>query len=142
MARRPTWLAWIFGSVAATVVLVAADRISHDAEATSGWQMTLSASALYGAALVGLGMVMLARTRTWQAAALLSAVTVWGVGWLAPALAVGPLEESGSALVMVGTGLLELPVAGLLGLWVFLRYAGWQHPRSDSPAGREARRTA
>lgn len=140
MARRPTWLAWIFGAVAAAVVLVAADRLAHDAATTGGWRMTLAASALYGAALVGLGMVMLARTRTWQAAALLSAVAVWGIGWLAPALAVAPLEESDSALVMVGAGLLELPIAALLGVWIFLRCAGWQHPRSDSHEGREARR--
>ena len=111
MARRPTWLAWIFGAAAAAVVLVVADRITHDAATTGGWRMTLAASVLYGAALVGLGMVMLARTRTSQAAALLSAVTVWGIGWLAPALAVAPFEESGSALVMVGTGLFELPIA-------------------------------
>lgn len=140
MARRPAWLAWIFGAVAAAVVLVAADRLAHDPATTGGWRMTPSASALYGAALVGLGMVMLARTRTWQVAALLSAVTVWAIGWLAPALAVAPLEESESALMMVGTGLLELPIAALLGVWIFLRYAGWQHPRNDSPAGREARR--
>ena len=142
MARRPTWLAWIFGAAAAAVVLAVADRITHDSATTGGWRMTLSASALYGAALVGLGMVMLARTRSWQAAALLSAVAVWAIGWLAPALAVAPLGESGSALVMVGSGLLELPIAALLGLWIFLRFAGWQHPRHDSPAGREVRRAA
>jgi hypothetical protein len=142
MARRPTWLAWLIGAAAASAVLVAADRLARDPVASGGWHMSVSASALYGAALVGLGMVLLARTRTWQGAALLSAVIVWGVGWLAPALAVAPLETSGSALVMVGTGLLELPVAALLGLWIFLRIAGWQHPRSDAPAGREARRTA
>ncbi len=142
MARRPSWLAWIIGATAASAVLVAADRLARDPAASGGWRMSVSASVLYGAALVGLGMVFLARTRTWHGAALLSAVIVWGIGWLAPALAVAPLEESGSALVMVGTGLLELPVAALLGLWIFLRIAGWQHPRSDSPAGREARRTA
>lgn len=142
MARRPTWLAWVLGASAATVVLVAADRLSHDPAADGGWRMTLSASALYGAALVGLGMVLLSRTRTWQGAALLSAIVVWGIGWLAPALAVGPIEDSGSALVMVDTGLLELPVSALIGLWIFLRYAGWQHPRTDSSAGREARRSA
>lgn len=142
MARRPSWLAWIIGATAASAVLVAADQVMRDPAASGGWRMSVSASALYGAALVGLGMVLLARTRTWHGAALLAAVIVWAIGWLAPALAVAPLEESGSALVMVGTGLLELPVAALLGLWIFLRIAGWQHPRSDSPAGREARRTA
>lgn len=142
MTRRPSWLAWIFGAAVASAVLVVSDRVTHDPATTGGWRMTVSASVLYGAALVGLGMVLLVRTRTWQGAALLSAVTVWGIGWLAPALAVAPLEESGSALVMVGTGLLELPVAALLGLWIFLRYAGWQHPRNRSPAGREARRSA
>lgn len=142
MARRPAWLAWVLGAAAATVVLVAADRISHDPATDGGWRMTISASALYGAALVGLGMVLLSRTRTWQGAALLSAIIVWGIGWLAPALAVAPIEASGSTLVMVGTGLLELPVSALIGLWVFLRCAGWQHPRTDSSAGREARRSA
>ncbi len=142
MARRPSWLAWIFGAAAASTVLIAADRIARDPDAAGSWRMPVSANVLYGVALVGLGMVLLGRTRTWQAAALLSAVTVWAIGWLAPALAVAPLETSGSALVMVGTGLIQLPVAALLGLWVFLRFAGWQHPRNDSPAGREARRTA
>jgi hypothetical protein len=142
MARRPSWLAWIIGATAAAAVLVTADRLARDPATSGGWRMSVSASALYGAALVGLGMVLLARTRTWQGAALLSAVIVWAIGWLAPALAVAPLETSGSPLAMVGTGLLELPVAALLGLWIFLRIAGWQHPRSDAPAGREARRTA
>ncbi|HEU4828657.1 MAG TPA: hypothetical protein VFT04_05640 [Gemmatimonadales bacterium] len=142
MARRPTWLAWILGTAGATAVLAVADRISHDPATSGGWRMTLSASALYGGALVGLGMILLARTRTWQGAALLAAIIVWAIGWLAPALAVAPIEESGSALVMVGTGLLELPVSALIGLWIFLRCAGWQHPRADASAGREARRTA
>lgn len=142
MTRRPSWLAWLIGGTAASAILVAADRLARDPVTSGGWRMSVSASALYGAALVGLGMVLLARTRTWQGAALLSAVIVWGIGWLAPALAVAPLETSGSTLVMIGTGLLELPVAALLGLWIFLRIAGWQHPRSDSPAGREARRSA
>ncbi|MGE5926140.1 MAG: hypothetical protein ACM357_02215 [Gemmatimonadota bacterium] len=142
MARRPSWLAWIVGATAASAVLVAADRLARDPGASGGWRMSVPASALYGAALVGLGMVLLARTRTWQGAALLSAVIVWAIGWLAPALAVAPLEESGAGLVMVGTGLVALPVAALVGLWIFLRIAGWQHPRSDAPAGREARRTA
>lgn len=142
MARRPSWLAWIVGATAASAVLVAADRLARDPGASGCWRMSVPASALYGAALVGLGMVLLARTRTWQGAALLSAVIVWAIGWLAPALAVAPLEESGAGLVMVGTGLVALPVAALVGLWIFLRIAGWQHPRSDAPAGREARRTA
>lgn len=142
MTRRPTWLAWIVGTAAASVVLVVSDRVTHDPVRSAGWRMAVAASVLHGAALVGLGMVLLARTRTWHGAALLSAVTVWAIGWLAPALAAAPLGEPDSALVMVGTGLLELPVAALLGLWIFLRLAGWQHPRSGSAAGREARRTA
>ena len=85
--------------------------------------------------------MLLARTRTWQAAALLAAVMVWGIGWLAPVLAVSRVPGADNALMLVGAGLIQLPVAGLLGLWIFLRFAGWQHPRSDS-AGREARRTA
>lgn len=140
MTRRPTWLAWLFGTAGATVVLVLADRVSHDAPEAGGWRLTLPAAALYAGVLVGLGMVLLGRARTWPAAALLAAVVVWIVGWLAPALAVGESGE-GIALVMLGTGFVELPLAALLGLWIFLRYAGWQHPRSDS-AGREARRTA
>ena len=142
MRRRPTWLAWMLGAAASTAVLVAAERLGHRAASPDGWQVTLSAGALYGAALVGLGMVMLARTRTWQGAALMSALTVWAIGWLAPALAVAPLGASVLAIVMLGIGLVELPVAALPGTWIFLRVAGWQHPRTARPAGREARRTA
>ena len=142
MRRRPTWLAWMLGAAASTAVLVAAERLGHHPASPDGWQVTLSAGALYGAALVGLGMVMLARTRTWQGAALMSALTVWAIGWLAPALAVAPLGASGLAIVILGIGLVELPVAALAGTWVFLRVAGWQHPRTEPAAGREARRTA
>lgn len=140
MTRRPTWLAWVIGTAGATVVLVLADRLSHDAAEAGGWRLNIAAAALYAGVLVGLGMLLLGRARTWPAAALLSAVIVWIVGWLAPALAVGEAGE-GTTLVMLGTGFIELPLAALLGLRVFLRCAGWQHPRSDS-AGREARRTA
>lgn len=140
MTRRPTWLAWVLGAAGATSVLMTAERFARDSATTGGWRMTLSAAALYGIALVGLGMVMLARARTWQVAALLSAVTVWAIGWLAPALAVARLGESESTLIMVGSGLIQLPIAAILGLWIFLRIAGWQHPRTDAPAGREARR--
>lgn len=142
MARRPTWFAWMLGAAGAAAVLLVADRLTRGAASMGGWRMTLSATVLYAAALVGLGTIMLARTRTWHGAALLSAVTVWAIGWLAPALAVASLEASSSALLMVGAGLVMLPVAALIGVWIFLRVAGWQHPRTDSTAGREARRTA
>jgi hypothetical protein len=142
MTRRPTWLAWMLGAAAAAAVLLAADVLTRGAASTGGWRMTVAASVLYAAALVGLGMIMLARTRTWHGAALLSAVTVWMIGWLAPALAVARFDASGPALVMVGTGLVALPAAALLGVWIFLRIAGWHHPRSDSTTGREARRSA
>jgi hypothetical protein len=140
MTRRPAWLAWLAGTAAATAVLAVGGRLSGEVD-RAGWESLALASALYAAALVGLGIVLLARTRTWQAAALLAAVTVWGIGWLAPVLAVSRVPGADSALAFVGAGLLQLPVAGLIGLWLFLRCAGWQHPRSDT-AGREARRTA
>ncbi|HEX6643586.1 MAG TPA: hypothetical protein VF037_02855 [Gemmatimonadales bacterium] len=140
MARRPASFAWLLGTVAAAAVLVVGGHVSGEVE-RAGWQSLLPASALYAAALVGLGVVMLARTRRWQAAALLAAATVWGIGWLAPALAVSRVAGAGSMLGMVGAGIIELPVAALLGLWVFLRYAGWQHPRSES-GGHESRRAA
>ena len=142
MARRPAWLAWMLGAASATAVLLAADALTRGAASMGDWRMTVSASALYASALVGLGMILLARTRTWHGAALLAAVTVWAIGWLAPALAVARFDASGPALLMVGTGLVALPAAALLGVWVFLRVAGWQHPRSDTTAGREARRSA
>ena len=140
MARRPAWLAWLVGTAAAALVLILGGRLSGEVD-RAGWNSLFLASALYAAALVGLGIVLLARTRTWQAAALLAAVMVWGIGWLAPVLAVSRVPGADNALMLVGAGLIQLPVAGLLGLWIFLRFAGWQHPRSDS-AGREARRTA
>jgi len=142
MTRRPAWLALMLGAAAATAALVLAERIGRSAANPGGWHLTFAAGALYGAALVGLAMVMLARTRSWQAAALLSAMTVWAIGWLAPALAVAPLDASGAAIVMLGIGLVELPIAALAGTWIFLRVAGWQHPRTERPGGREARRTA
>lgn len=142
MARRPAWLAWMLGTMAAAAVLLAADVLTRGAASMGDWRMTVLASALYASALVGLGMILLARTRTWHGAALLAAVTVWAIGWLAPALAAARFDASGPALLMVGTGLVALPAAALLGVWIFLRVAGWQHPRSDATTGREARRSA
>jgi hypothetical protein len=142
MTRRPAWLALLTGAAAAATVLVTAEQIGRRAANPGGWHLTFAAGALYGAALVGLAMVMLVRTRTWRGAAFLSAMTVWAIGWLAPALAVAPFGVSGEAIVMLGIGLVELPIAALAGTWIFLRVAGWQHPRTERPGGREARRTA